>query len=196
MHKESAGISSFLTLAVDGVSTLICFITLFHTFGITVCVHTQCHVYSKYVWCQVAQLIHSSDHITKLYPFSPPTHIDSVHPRPSVYHTFLSLSHTVPPPGVTITNVTSSQVVYETTAHGSATRVIAGYEVFRFGVPLIGEYVNTGRWRRVTISPVVPGAQYRITAWALGNGSRSATPAVESVTTGEASEFCIRSSAS
>ena len=39
----------------------------------------------------------------------------------------------------------SSQVVYETTAHGSATRVIAGYEVFRFGVPMIGEYVNTGR---------------------------------------------------
>ena len=92
--------------------------------------------------------------------------------------------------------MTSSQVVYETTAHFSATRVIAGYEVFRFGVPIIGEYVNTGRGRRVTISPVVPGAQYRITAWALGNGSRSATPAVKSVTTGEASEFCIRSSAS
>ena len=61
---------------------------------------------------------------------------------------------------------------------------------------MIGEYVNTSRGRRVTISPVVPGAQYRITAWALGNGSRSATPTMESVTTGEASEFCIRSSAS
>ena len=53
---------------------------------------------------------------------------------------------------------------------------------------MIGEYVNTGRGRRVTISPVVPGAQYRITAWALGNGSKSAAPAVESVITGEASE--------
>ena len=63
------------------------------------------------------------------------------------------------------------------TAHGSATRVIAGYEVTRFGVPMIGQYVNTGRGRRVTISPAVPGAQYRITAWALGDG-RSATPAV------------------
>ena len=113
------------------------------------------------------------------YFVSPPTHIDSV-----------------PTPGVTVTDVTSSQVVYETTAHGSATRVIAGFEVTRFGVPMIGEYVNTGRGMNVTVSPAVPGAQYRITAWALGNGSRSATPAMESVTTGEASEFCIRSSAS
>ena len=55
---------------------------------------------------------------------------------------------------------------------------------------MIGEYVNTGRGRTVTISPAVPGAQYRITAWALGNGSRSALPAVENVTTGEASELC------
>ena len=52
---------------------------------------------------------------------------------------------------------------------------------------MIGEYVNTGRGRRVTISPAVPGAHYRITAWALGN-DRSAMPAVENVTTGEASE--------
>ena len=97
------------------------------------------------------------------------------------------LPHTAPPPGVTVTSVTSSQVVYETTAHGNATRVIAGYEVIRFGVPMIGEYENTGRGRRVTISPAVPGAQYRITAWALGSGTRSATPAVVNHTTGEAS---------
>ena len=95
---------------------------------------------------------------------------------------------TVPQPGLTLQRLTSSQVVYETTAHGSATRAIAGYEVFRFGVPMIGEYVNTGRGRRVTVSPAVPGAQHRITAWALGNGSRSETPTVESVTTEEASE--------
>ena len=75
---------------------------------------------------------------------------------------------------------------YETTAHANATRVIAGYEVTRFEVAMIGQYVNTGRGRRVTISPVVPGAQYRITAWALGNGRRSATPAVVDTTTGEA----------
>ena len=86
--------------------------------------------------------------------------------------------------------MSSSQVVYETTAHGSATRVIAGYEVFRFGVSMIGEYMNTGRGRRVTISPAVPGAQYRITAWALDSGpGRSATPAAADVPTREASEL-------
>ena len=53
---------------------------------------------------------------------------------------------------------------------------------------MIGKYVNTGRGRRVTISPAVPGAQYRITAWALGNGSRSATPAVVYATTREAGQ--------
>ena len=68
----------------------------------------------------------------------------------------------------------------------ATTHVIAGYEVFRFGVPMIGEYVNTGRGRRVTISPAVPGAQYRITAWALGNDSRGAIPTVKSVSTGKA----------
>ena len=56
---------------------------------------------------------------------------------------------------------------------------------------MVGEYVNTGRGMNVTISPAVPGAQYRATAWALGDGGRSAAPAVESVTTGEASEFYI-----
>ena len=83
----------------------------------------------------------------------------------------------------------SSQVEYETTAHGNATRVIAGYEVIRFGVPMIGQYVNTGRGRRVTISPVVPGAQYRIIAWALGDGRRSAIPAVVNATTEEGGEI-------
>ena len=58
--------------------------------------------------------------------------------------------------------------------------LVAGYEVIRFGVPLIGEYVNAGKGRTVTINPAVPGAQYRITAWALhGGGRRSAKPAVE-----------------
>ena len=66
-------------------------------------------------------------------------------------------------------------------------KVIAGYEVIRFGVPMIGQYVNTGKGRRVTISPVVPGARYRITAWALSANRRSATPA-KYPTTREASE--------
>ena len=53
---------------------------------------------------------------------------------------------------------------------------------------MIGKYANTGGGKRVTISPAVPGARYRITAWALGNGTRSATPAVVDATTGEASK--------
>ena len=53
---------------------------------------------------------------------------------------------------------------------------------------MIGQYVNAGRGRTVTISPAVPGAQYRITAWALhSNGSRSVTPAVEYATARETS---------
>ena len=54
---------------------------------------------------------------------------------------------------------------------------------------MIGQYVNTGRGRRVPINPVVPGAQYRIIAWALGDGRRSAIPAVEDVTTIQAGEI-------
>ena len=60
---------------------------------------------------------------------------------------------------------------------------------------MIGEYVNTGKWsrRRVTISATVPGAQYRITAWALGDDRRSVIPAVVDATTGEAGKTCIKS---
>ena len=80
----------------------------------------------------------------------------------------------------------------------SATQhVITGYEVIRFGVPMIGQYENTGKRGTVTISPAVPGARYRITAWALNeNGRRSATPAVEYATIPENCEletsmYCI-----
>ena len=130
-------------------------------------------------------------------PPPPPTHTHITHiqnPHKSTEATYVHhnspFPHTVLPPGVTVTSVTSSQVVYETTAHSNATRVIAGYEVTRFGVPMIGEYVNTGRGRRVTISPAVPGAQYRITAWELGDGAWSDTTEVVNVITREASEFC------
>ena len=93
-------------------------------------------------------------------------------------------------PRLTVGRVTNAAVEFQVLRNDDITNpLIAGYEVFRFGVPMIGEYVNAGRGRRVTISPVVPGAQYKITAWALtGTGKRSATPAVEYVTTGEASE--------
>ena len=55
---------------------------------------------------------------------------------------------------------------------------------------MIGQYVNTGRGSRVAVRPVVPGAQYRITAWALGDGGRSAVPTVVDATTREAGQ-CI-----
>ena len=90
-------------------------------------------------------------------------------------------------PRLMVDTVTYSAVEYQV-HHRVANILITGYEVTCFGVPMIGEYVNTGRGRRVTISPAVPGAQYRITAWALSDGRRSVTPAVVDVTTGEASE--------
>ena len=110
---------------------------------------------------------------------------EAIYIRICMHHILQFHPHPVPAPLVTVRRVTSSQVEYATTANGNATRVIAGYEVTRFGVPMIGEYVNTGRGRRVTISPAVPGAQYRITAWALGDGRRSAAPTVLDATTRE-----------
>ena len=84
-----------------------------------------------------------------------------------------------------VDRVTISAVVYRVQSTDDITdALITGYEVIRFGVPLIGQYVNAGRGRRVTINPAVPGAQYRITAWAFGDGRRSATPAVVDATTG------------
>ena len=97
-------------------------------------------------------------------------------------------------PSLMVNKVTNSTVEYRVQINDAATNtVITGYEVTRFGVPMIGQYVNTGRGRRVTISPAVPGAQYRITAWALGDDRRSVTPAVVDATTGEAGETCIKS---
>ena len=92
-----------------------------------------------------------------------------------------------------VDRVTNSTVEYQVQHCLDVQRItsgplITGYEVTRFGVPMIGQYVNTGRGRRVTINPAVPGAQYRITAWSLGDGRRSASPQVEHVTTGEASK--------
>ena len=51
--------------------------------------------------------------------------------------------------------------------------------------------MNTGRVSIVTINPAVPGAQYRITAWALGDGRRNATPAVVDATTREAGQSIL-----
>ena len=98
-------------------------------------------------------------------------------------------------PSLMVDRVTNYAVLYQVRRNDFIPHapLITGYEVTRFGVPMIGQYVNAGRGRRVTlISPAVPGAQYRITAWALGDGSydgrRSATPVVEYATTGEAGQ--------
>ena len=95
-------------------------------------------------------------------------------------------------PSLMVDRVTNSAVEYQVQGNDDTTdALITGYVVFRFGVPMIGKYVNTGKGRRVKIHPAVPGAQYRITAWALGNGRRSTTPAVEYVTPRETSECDI-----
>ena len=92
-------------------------------------------------------------------------------------------------PRLMVGRVANSAVEYRVGSTDTTTdKVITGYEVTRFGVPMIGQYVNAGRGKRVTISPVVPGAQYRIIAWALGDGRMSATPAVVDATTGEAGQ--------
>ena len=95
-------------------------------------------------------------------------------------------------PSLTVNRVTNSAVEYQVGRNDDLTNaLIVGYEMIRFGVPMIGQYVNTGEGRTVTISPAVPGAQYRITAWALYgsyDGRRSATPAVVDATTEKASE--------
>ena len=91
-------------------------------------------------------------------------------------------------PSLMVDRVTNSTVEYEVRRNDNTTRLITGHEVIRFGVPMIGQYVNAGRGSRVTISPTVPGAQYRITAWALSNRRRSATPAVVDATPGEAGQ--------
>ena len=70
-------------------------------------------------------------------------------------------------------------------------RVIIGYHRLDLGVPIVGEYGNNGMRSSRTISSLVPGAKYRITAWGLGGGGdrrRSQSPAVREVTTMERSE--------
>ena len=93
-------------------------------------------------------------------------------------------------PSLTVGRVTNSIVDYQVqrTSDNTNIPVIVGYEVIRFGVPVIGKYVNANRRRTLTISPAVPGAQYKITAWAHGDRNRSAIPAVVYATTGEAGE--------
>ena len=97
-------------------------------------------------------------------------------------------------PSLTVDRVTNSTVEYQVQRNnGIAGPLNSGYEVIRFGVPMRVRHVITRTEGRVTISPVVPGSQYKITAWALRSStSRSATPAVVYATAGETSECDIR----
>ena len=96
-------------------------------------------------------------------------------------------------PSLTVNLASSRRVQYQVRRTDRETiRIIAGYEVIRYGVPMIGEWGNEGgapSGKIVTISPAVPGARYRITAWALGIIRRSVTPAEKNVTTGEEGEL-------
>ena len=100
----------------------------------------------------------------------------------------------VPSLAVSATDRATKSVEYQVQRSDDITNpLITGHEVIRFGVPMIGEYINAGTGRGVAISPAVPGAQYRITAWALlgANGNRSTRPAVKYITHGKASECGI-----
>ena len=113
----------------------------------------------------------------------------------SIIYRYMLCSSSAPlsVPSLTVNRVTKSAGEYQVKRSDDTTdAVITGYEVTRFGVQMIGKYVNANKGRRVTINPAVAGAQYRITAWALYgryDGRRSATPAVMDATTGEAGEY-------
>ena len=67
-------------------------------------------------------------------------------------------------------------------------RVIIGYQRLDLGVPVVGEFVQNEKRSSRTFSSLVPGANYRITAWGLSGGydrRRSQSPAVREVTTME-----------
>ena len=90
-------------------------------------------------------------------------------------------------------NTSRGTVEYRVEGRDAATtRVLTGYDMFRFGVQMMGRYAYLDTGRTFTTGPAVPGAQYRITAWALTNGRRSAKPAVEGATMGELSECTPR----
>ena len=96
-------------------------------------------------------------------------------------------------PRLAFKSATTSEVTFQVLKGVDASEtkpLVAGYEVFRFGVPMIGEYVNAGTGREVTIRSAVAGAPYKIAAWALDdmNQWKSATSAMLHATARVASE--------
>ena len=71
-------------------------------------------------------------------------------------------------PSLMVNKVTKSAVEYQVQRNDAATdALITGYEVTRFGVPMIGQYVNTGRGRRVTVQSAL---QYQVLSTRLQHG--------------------------
>ena len=70
-------------------------------------------------------------------------------------------------PSLMVYRVTTSAVEYQVKRYDGITdALITGYEVTRFGVPMVGEYVNAHTGRRVTISPTV----YQVVSTGLQHG--------------------------
>ena len=98
-------------------------------------------------------------------------------------------------PDVSITGTTSTDTsitVNIGTMPSGIARDIVGYDRLCLGLPVVGEYENNQMSSSRTYSSLVPGADYRITAWGLGGGDdrrRSQSPAVRGVTTMEQSEL-------
>ena len=108
----------------------------------------------------------------------------------AIHYLWFSFLDTLSIPSLMVLKVTESLVEYKVEKGDDLTNpMIIGHEVFRFGVPMIGKYANTGARRKFTISPAVPGTQYRITVWALHvDGNRSATLTADYASTKEACE--------
>ena len=108
------------------------------------------------------------------------------------YNTFL-LSGTLPPVTIIIIRRTTNSITVNIrTIPDGVDRVIIGYHRLDLGQPVVGQYVNNQKRSSITFPSLVPGAQYRITAWGLGGGSdkrRSYSPAVVEVATKQQSEF-------
>ena len=110
--------------------------------------------------------------------------------------TCLSTSFTGTLPDVSITGTTSTDTSIKVnigtiSSNSNISRHIIGYHRLDLGVPVVGEYGNNMPGSSRTLSSLVPGAKYRITAWGLSGGSdrrRSQSPAVREVTTKERSK--------
>ena len=103
-----------------------------------------------------------------------------------------SFTGTLPDVSITTASIDTSVTVNIGTIPSGIKRVIIGYHRLDLGVPVVGEYENNQMGESKTLSSLLHGAKYRITAWALGGGNdrrASQSPAVREVTTMEQSKY-------